>query len=95
MISVEQRQRSSGELVFSLLRTLLCGYRLWGTRSSLHLSGLAESLHASVDSLIGALGYLAAEGLIIFDEPAGTVRLTEEAACKLLACSGTDRLSPS
>jgi hypothetical protein len=92
MISLAQRQRSTGELVFSVLKTLLCGYRLWGTKSGLHVAELAESLHASEASLIGAVGYLAAEGLVTLDECAGTIRLTEKAACNLLVEPGTDRL---
>lgn len=84
MIPLVQRQRSTGELAFGLLKTLLCGYRIWGTKSSLRLAGLADSLRTSDTRVIGVVAYLAAEGLVTLDQRGGIIRLTEKGAGNLL-----------
>jgi hypothetical protein len=78
------RERSGSELVFSLLKTLMVGYQLWGTTSAVNLKDLARYLCTSDTRLAGLVVYLAGEGLVALDNNAGTVRLTESAARNLL-----------
>ena len=77
-------ERSGSELVFSLLKTLMVGYQLWGTTSAVKLKDLAGCLCTTDTRVAGLVVYLAGEGLIALDSEAGTVRLTESAARNLL-----------
>ncbi len=84
MISRQGRDSSGSELVFSVLRTLMIAYQLWGTRSSVALSALGGVMGATEAELSGVLAYLASEGLVCFDELERTARLTLQGAHKLL-----------
>ncbi len=84
MIPELDRERSGGELVFGLLRTLMVGYQLWGAESGLHVGELAGCLRTTDTRVAGLVVYLASEGLVAIDRGAGTVRLTEDGARDLL-----------
>jgi hypothetical protein len=71
---------SASELVFSLLRTLMTGYRLWGSASGLELAQLPAALHTTEGRIATALRFLSGEGLVCVDEIAGTVRLSDSGA---------------
>ncbi len=73
-------ERSASELVFSLLRTLMTGYQLWGAASGLELAQLPAALHTTAGCLATALRFLSGEGLVCVDEMAGTVRLSDVGA---------------
>ncbi len=79
------RERSGSELVFGLLRTLMIGYQLWGAGSVLDLADLPAALRATGAGLGTALRFLSSEGLVDVDEAAGTVRLSDIGARRLLA----------
>ena len=82
MMSEVNRERSGCELVFSLLKTLMVGYHLWGTDSAVSLRDLAGCLRTTNTRLADLVVYLVGEGLVVVD--AGTVRLTESGARHLL-----------
>ena len=82
------RERSGSELVFGLLRTLMIGYQLWGVGSGLDLADLPATLHSTHVKIGTALRYLSHEGLVQVDEEAGTVRLSDSGARRLLGVSG-------
>jgi hypothetical protein len=84
MMPEVNRERSGSELVFSLLKTLMVAYQLWGTESALDLDELAGCLRTTDTRVAGLVVYLAAEGLVVVDTGAGTVRLTESGARHLL-----------
>lgn len=84
MIPELQRPRTGSELVFTLLKTLMVGYQLWGSGCSLKVGELAGSLRTSDARLADLLVYLSGEGLVFWDDIAGTVRLTEDGAHHLL-----------
>jgi hypothetical protein len=95
MLSEVNRERSGSELVFSLLRTLMVGYHLWGADSAVSLKELADCLRTTNTRVVGIVVYLVGEGLVILDNGAGTVRLTESGARHLLYRAGpyaADRL---
>ena len=89
MIPDAKRERSGSELVFSLLKTLMAGYQLWGVASALNLEELAGCLRTTDDRVAGVAVYLVGEGLVALDRGGGTVRLTESGARNLL-----QRVSP-
>ena len=89
MIPEVKRERSGSELVFSLLKTLMAGYQLWGSASALNLEVLAGCLRTTDTRVAGVAVYLAGEGLVALDNGGGTVRLTESGARNLL-----QRVSP-
>jgi len=96
------REPSASELVFSLLRTLMTGYQLWGAVCGLGLAELAAALHTTDGRIATALHFLSGEGLVCVDEVAGTVRLSDSGArhflCPLDASEGRRRrgcVSPS
>lgn len=78
------RERSGSELVFGLLRTLMIGYQLWGVGSGLELADLPVALRTTGASVGTALRFLSSEGLVDVDEAAGTVRLSNSGARRLL-----------
>ena len=78
------RVRSGSEVVFGVLKTLMTGYQMWGPASAFEVEQLSGFLHTSETRLGGVLTYLAAEGLVALDEVAGTVRLSDHGARKLL-----------
>jgi hypothetical protein len=80
MILATARERSGGELVFGLLRTLMIGYQLWGVDSAVQLTELPAALQTTGNKLGAALRFLSGEGLICVDEVAGTVRLSDSGA---------------
>jgi hypothetical protein len=84
MMSEVNRERSGSELVFSLLKTLMVGYHLWGTDSAVSLEELAGCLRTTDTRVAGLVVYLVGEGLVVLDDGAGTVRLTENGARNLL-----------
>jgi Mn-dependent DtxR family transcriptional regulator len=84
MMSEVNRERSGSELVFSLLKTLMVGYHLWGTDSAVSLGDLAGCLRTTSTRVVDLIVYLAGEGLVVLDDGAGTVRLTESGARNLL-----------
>jgi hypothetical protein len=88
MILGVHRERSGSELVFSLLRALMLGYRLWGVESGLQLTELAALMRTTDTRLVGLVVYLATEGLVVLDDAAGTVRLTEQGARNLFGQAG-------
>ncbi|MFQ5666887.1 MAG: hypothetical protein ACE5I7_10705 [Candidatus Binatia bacterium] len=90
MLLGAQRERSGSELVFGVLKTLMIGYQLWGAASGLELSALCSSLHTTNTGLGSVLAYLAAEGLVHFDDAAGTVCLSDLGARKLLGTGLTE-----
>jgi hypothetical protein len=79
-----KHERSGGELVFNLLKTLMAGYQLWGAASALNLEELAGCLRTTDERVAGVAVYLAGEGLVALDRGGGTVRLTEIGARNLL-----------
>ena len=79
------RQRSGSEVVFGVLKTLMMGYQMWGPASAFELRQLCGSLRTSETRLGGVLTYLASEGLVALDASAGTVRLSDHGARKLLS----------
>ena len=81
------RERSGSELVFGLLKMLMIGYHMWGACSGLELSELPTVLRTTDKTLGVALQYLSREGLVCFDEAAGTVRLSDSGARHLLGTS--------
>lgn len=84
MITELERQRSGGELVFTLLKTLMMGYHLWGAECVLNVGDLAGCLRTSDKRLTDLIVYLDGEGLVVSDNVAGTVRLSEHGARHLL-----------
>jgi len=74
------RERSRSEVVFYLLKSLMISYQLWGVGSGLQLSDLSVHLRTTEARLGTALRFLWREGLVCFDEAAGTVRLSDSAA---------------
>lgn len=84
MMASKSRERTSSEVVFAVLKTLMIGYQLWGVASGFRLSELSGALCTTDNRLGGALTYLAAEGLICLDESTGTVRLSAAGARHLL-----------
>jgi hypothetical protein len=78
-------ERSASELVFSLLRTLMTGYQLWGAASGLELAHLPAVLHTTAGAIATALSFLSGEGLVCVDEMAGTVRLSDFGARHFLS----------
>jgi hypothetical protein len=84
MMPEVNRERSGSELVFCLLKTLMVGYRMWGMDSALSLGELAGCLRTT-DTRVATLAVqLANEGLVVLDQGAGTVRLSENGARDLL-----------
>jgi len=94
MMPEVNRVRSGSELVFSLLKTLMVGYQLWGTDSALNVGELAGCLRTTDARMAGLVVYLAGEGLVVLDVGAGTVRLTESAARNLLYRVGSCAAEP-
>ncbi len=84
MITELERQRSGGELVFTLLKTLMTGYHRWGAECVLNVGDLAGCLRTSDKRLTDLIVYLAGEGLVVSDNAAGTVRLSEHGVRHLL-----------
>ena len=84
MMTAKGRELSGSELVFGLLKSLMIGYRLWGTDSGLAVSDLRQVLGATDIGLGGALAFLIREGLVSLDQVAGTVRLSDAGARNLL-----------
>jgi hypothetical protein len=84
MMSEVNRERSGSELVFSLLKTLMVGYHLWGADSAVTLGDLAGCLRTTNTRVADLIVYLVGEGLVVLDNGAGTVRLTESGARNLL-----------
>ncbi len=84
MITELERQRSGGELVFTLLKTLMMGYQLWGAECVLNVGELAGGLRTSNRRLTDLIVSLAGEGLVVSDDVAGTVRLSEHGVRHLL-----------
>jgi hypothetical protein len=78
------RERSGSELVFCVLRTLMIGYQLWGVGSGVALAELHAALRSTGAGFGIALQFLSSEGLVDVDETAGTVRLSNSGACRLL-----------
>ncbi len=78
------QERSGSELVFGVLKTLMIGYRFWGAGSGFELVQLSGLLRTTETRLEVVLTYLAAEGLVILDKTAGTVRLSDHGARHLL-----------
>jgi hypothetical protein len=95
MIPEVNRERSGSELVFSLLKALMVGYRLWGTDSALNLGELAGCLRTSDTHVARVVVYLVGEGLVVLDNGAGTVRLTESGARNLLYRVGSCAAEPA
>jgi len=83
------RERSGSELVFGLLRTLMIGYQLWGVGSELGLADLPAALRTTRAGVGTALRFLSGEGLVEVDETAGTVRLSNAGAQRLLGSRST------
>ena len=83
----QQRERSNSELVFSLLKTLMIGYQLWGAESTLDVSQLSGALRTTAAQLDGAVAFLTGEGLVVHDDATRTVRLTDIGARNLLGTS--------
>jgi hypothetical protein len=84
MMTGRSRERSGSELAFGLLKSLMIGYRLWGTESVLELSELPTFLGTTGSRLGSVLSLLVFEGLICLDQTAGTVRLSASGARNLL-----------
>ena len=95
MVPEVNRERSGSELVFSLLKTLMVGYQLWGTDSALKLGELAGCLRTTDTRVAGLLVYLVGEGLVVLDDGTSTVRLTESAAHNLLYRVGSCAAKPA
>jgi hypothetical protein len=79
------QERSGSELVFGVLRTLMMGYRVWGSNSGVEVTQLCGLMRTNQMRLARALTYLVSEGLVSMDEPTGTVRLSADGAWHLLA----------
>jgi hypothetical protein len=84
MMPEVNRERSGSELVFSLLKTLMLGYQLWGADSAINLGELAGCLRTTDARVAALVLHLVQEGLVVLDHGAGTVRLTEGGARDLL-----------
>jgi len=91
MIPVSGRERSGSELVFGMLKALMLGYQMWGAESNWSLGDLSGFLRTTDARLGSVLTYLAGEGLVSLDSAAGTVRLSDHGAAKLLATGDTER----
>ena len=83
----QRRERSGSELVFSLLKTLMVGYQIWGADSELDVSQLSGFLRTTDARLDGAVAFLAGEGLVSHDKARRTVCLTDIGAHNLLGTS--------
>lgn len=83
MAACKERESSGSELVFSVLRTLMIAYQLWGIKSGVMRSTLGKSVRASDTDVDVILGYLECEGLVNLDAYAGTARLSTLGVHKL------------
>jgi hypothetical protein len=80
---VPNRNRSTVEIAFRVVKTLATARILWPTRGAVTVEELATIADASVEDAGMAIALLCDEGVLV--DRAGVVRLTERAAEELLA----------
>jgi hypothetical protein len=72
------RSRTRPEAAFAIMRALLKGRLLWPYDGALPLEALEALVDAPLSVLTSALAHLSAEGVVLVDREAGTVRLSAD-----------------